>query len=214
MSQTPRGMSEVLSAERLKMFVDAVVAIAMTLLILPLMDSVGEAATHDLSTGDWIVEERQSLFAFTLSFVLIANFWLSHHRLFRRIEHATGALVWLTFAWMFTIVWLPVATAVLSSLATDDLQALVYIGSLSVTSLLTLATVIYVIRHPELHEIDPQRLRETLAADIAVLTLFLVALALTLAVPVLSYWTMFLLLLSPFLGRLVARILRGRSGLS
>ena len=48
-TDTPRSAGEdlhrpVLSAERLKAFIDAVVAIAMTLLILPLMESVGEVA--------------------------------------------------------------------------------------------------------------------------------------------------------------------------
>ncbi|WP_307361475.1 TMEM175 family protein [Microbacterium murale] len=37
--------------ERLKAFVDAVVAIAMTLLILPLLESVSEAAIDETSTG-------------------------------------------------------------------------------------------------------------------------------------------------------------------
>lgn len=39
-----------LSAERTKAFVDAVVAIAMTLLVLPLMESVGDSAARDHPT--------------------------------------------------------------------------------------------------------------------------------------------------------------------
>ena len=44
------------SAERLKFFTDAVVAIAMTLLILPLLESVAEAAGEHLSTADYVHE--------------------------------------------------------------------------------------------------------------------------------------------------------------
>jgi uncharacterized membrane protein len=201
MSHTPDGSSDLLSAERLKMFTDAVVAIAMTLLILPLMDSVGEAASANLSAAEWFVEERGSLLGFALSFLLIANFWQSHHRLFVRIERITNALLWLTVAWMFSIVWLPVATAVLSSLPQDAAQVLIYVGSLWVASLLTLATIIYVIRHPELHSIPPQQQRRTLAADIAITTMFLVALVVTLLLPVINYWSMLLLFLAPVLGR-------------
>jgi uncharacterized membrane protein len=210
MSETPEPPADVLSAERLKMFTDAVVAIAMTLLILPLMDSVGEAAAEHLTTAEWFVQERGSLLGFVLSFLLIANFWLSHHRLFMRIEHATSALLWLTIAWMFTIVWLPVATAVLSGLPADAIQALVYIGSLWVTSIVSLVTVVYVIRHPRLHAIAPEQLRRTLAADIAISTMFLVALVVALALPVVNYWSMLLLFLAPVLGRVIASAMNRR----
>ena len=75
---------ELPSAERLKAFTDAVVAIAMTLLILPLMDSVTDA--DETSTAAWLAQEWPSLLTFMLSFVLIANFWLTHHRMFARVE--------------------------------------------------------------------------------------------------------------------------------
>src|SRR6478735_6009389 len=81
-SGAPHAETEVrtLPAERLKAFSDAVVAIAMTLLILPLMESVRDVAAHDLSTWEWLNENAGQLLSFALSFVLIANFWLTHHR--------------------------------------------------------------------------------------------------------------------------------------
>ena len=52
--------------ERFKAFVDAVVAIAMTLLILPLMESVSEAASGTLSTAEFFVEHSGQLLSFCL----------------------------------------------------------------------------------------------------------------------------------------------------
>ena len=92
--------------------------------------------------------------------MLIANFWITHHRLFDRVERVTNALVWLTVAWMFTIVWLPVATALLGQLALDPVQEIVYIGSLLAASLVLLATRVYIRRHPALHSIPDENLRE------------------------------------------------------
>ena len=115
---TPEAGTLTLPAERLKAFADAVVAIAMTLLILPLMESVGDAAADHLSSLEWLNANTGQLFSFALSFVLIANFWLTHHRLFAGIHRVTNGLLWLTIAWMFTIVWLPIPTALVGQL--DD----------------------------------------------------------------------------------------------
>ncbi len=119
----------------MKAFADAVVAIAMTLLILPLMESVGEAAADHLKSFEWLNENRGQLFSFALSFVLIANFWVTHHRLFAGVHRVTNGLLWLTIAWMFTIVWLPIPTALVGQLDEDAGQQILYVGTLAVTSL-------------------------------------------------------------------------------
>ena len=126
-------------AERLVFFTDAVVAIAMTLLILPLLESVGDAAREGLDTISYLVENQGRLVAFALSFVIISVFWRSHDRLFELVERQDNVLLRLNVAWMFTIVWLPVATALVGSMPTDPLQLALYIGTMLATSLLTLA---------------------------------------------------------------------------
>lgn len=200
----------VLSAERLKAFADAVVAIAMTLLILPLMESVGEAATEGQHAGEWLSQNTGPLLSFALSFVVIANFWMGHHRLFDRVEHVTNALVWLTIAWMFTIVWLPVATVMVGQMDNDAVQKLLYIGSMIVTALLTLGARIYIYRHPRLHVIPRERLRRGMIGDLSTIILFAAALGVAILFPVIGYSAMFLLFLTGPLIRLFDRILPGR----
>ncbi|WP_434969562.1 TMEM175 family protein [Microbacterium sp. bgisy207] len=185
---------ELPSAERLKAFTDAVVAIAMTLLILPLMDSVTDA--DETSTAAWLAQEWPSLLTFMLSFVLIANFWLTHHRMFARVERVDQGLLWLTILWMFTIVWLPVATAITSTFDADPIEKLVYVGSLVLTSLVLTLTRIYLIRHPKLHHEKPQLLSEGLVVGIIITSLFALSLLVMLAIPSLNYWALFLLFLT------------------
>ena len=73
------------SSERLTFFTDAVVAIAMTLLVLPLTEGVSEAAADGLSTSEYLREYSDQLLAFALSFVIIASFWRAHHALFEHV---------------------------------------------------------------------------------------------------------------------------------
>jgi uncharacterized membrane protein len=193
------------SAERLKAFTDAVVAIAMTLLILPLMDSIGDADSDGWLTLDWLAGESPQLFSFVLSFLLIADFWIMHHRLFDRVERVTVPLLWLTVAWMFTIVWLPVATALLGQLEVDAAQKVLYIGSLLVTSLVLLATRVYIRRHPGLHSTSADRLSTGMRGSIVSSSLFALALVLAVAVPSIGYWAMLLLLLTRPISRLTDR---------
>lgn len=185
------------AAERPKAFADAVVAIAMTLLILPLMESVGETAASGEDTLAWLGDHSDQLISFVLSFVIIAMFWLSHHRLFSAVERVTDRTLWLLAAWMLSIVWLPVATAISGQMSgTDAMAKILYIGSMIVTSLLSLAVRAHLGNHPGLHEVPDDRLRTGIADDLAMAALFAIALALTLAVPPIGYYAMLVMLLT------------------
>ncbi|MCR2762767.1 TMEM175 family protein [Microbacterium sp. zg.B48] len=195
-AQTSHAPRQPLTAERLKSFTDAVVAIAMTLLILPLMESIGDASDDGMSAGTWLVGEWPQLFSFVLSFVLTAIFWIIHHRLFDRVQHVTVPLLWLSLVWMLTIVWLPVATAVVGQLGIDPVQRVLYIGTLLATSLVLLATRIYIRRRPELHAIAEDHQRAGMIGAVTMSTLFAAALVLAVTVPAIGYWSLFLVLLT------------------
>lgn len=76
----------------MKFFTDAVVAIATTLLILPLL-GVQKAADDGVSTREFLHDNGDQLFSFALSFAIIANFWVSHERLFNLVGQWTGRLM-------------------------------------------------------------------------------------------------------------------------
>lgn len=192
--------------ERFKAFVDAVVAIAMTLLILPLTESVSEAAAGGLSTGEFLQEHGGQLLSFGLSFVLIANFWMGHHRQYDEVSRITGPLLWLNVAWMATIVWLPVPTAMLGQMDTDPLQVILYIGTLIATQITTLAARIYLLRRPDLTKTPPSRIRHGAAADVASILLSAVAMLLAVGLGGVGYLALLLLWLTGPLSSLLDRL--------
>lgn len=208
MTDAPRATP--FRTERFKAFVDAVVAIAMTLLILPLMESVSEAASGHMSTAEFLEEHSGQLLSFGLSFLLIATFWMGHHRQYRDVEFVTGPLLWINIAWMATIVWLPVPTAMIGQMDTDPLQAVVYIGTLIMTQVTTLAGWLYLARHRELGTVSTETIRLGAIGDLAAIIMFSAALVIAVAASPDGYAGLFLLLLSDPTSRLLNRLFRRR----
>lgn len=193
------------SAERAKAFVDAVVAIAMTLLILPLMDSIAEnAETH--TAAAWFSEYWSQLLNFALSFWVIAIFWVRHHQLFAAVERVTIPLLWITVLWMMTIVWLPVATAMSGQMDSEPVVKAVYIGSMVATSVCMLFTRLYLRARPRLHSMNRHAVREGASADVAMILLFATACVIAVLVPAIGYLALFLLVLVGPLAGLLQRI--------
>ncbi|HTN58527.1 MAG TPA: TMEM175 family protein [Protaetiibacter sp.] len=199
-------------AERASAFIDAVVAIAMTLLILPLMESVSDIGDAGGTTLHWLAEHEQQLVSFVLSFVIIAMFWMFHHRLFVLVEAITSRLMWLLVGWLLTIVWLPVATAITGAMDEgDNLAKIVYVGSMIATACFSLTIRLYLRRHPQLHRNPATALTAGIAADLSTVLLFAIALTVALLVPAIGYYALFLMLLTPLVQRLLLRLI-GRPG--
>ncbi len=110
--------------DRTVSFSDAVIAIAMTLLALDL----------PLPTGDTNAEVWRSFrenlddgyLAFAISFVVIAVFWLQHHRFFQRIARLNTSIVLFDLLSMFAVITVPFATRVLPSQGKFSLGPILY----------------------------------------------------------------------------------------
>ena len=206
-----QATTSVFGSERAKSFIDAVVAIAMTLLILPLMESIADIADSERSAAEWFVEHQQQLIRFTVSFVIIGTFWITHHRLFDKVSAVTVGLLWVTMPWLLSIVWLPVATAMSGQLSSDDpLVLTVYIGSMIMTSLLTLVIRLYLLKHPTLHSNPVPLVRRGIAVDLSMATLFGLSLIVAITVPAIGYFALFLMFLTGPVQRLYVKVLTPR----
>jgi uncharacterized membrane protein len=133
--------------DRVIAFSDAVVAIAMTLLVLPLTEL--SPSDYDGDVGRLLSDNSSELTAFVVSFFVIALFWASHHRIFDRLVVIDGRLLRLNILWLFTIVVLPFPSSLVQTGGTET-AAVFYLGALFVTALMTRVIAIYVARHPAL----------------------------------------------------------------
>ena len=98
--------------ERVIFFSDAIVAIGITLLALNLKLEI--PPDHRVSFSDLLVPWRNYL-AFILSFINIAGFWRTHHNAFVYIYKMDDRIMFLNICWLFLIVILPFATALVSA---------------------------------------------------------------------------------------------------
>jgi uncharacterized membrane protein len=191
--------------ERLIFFTDAVVAIAITLLILPLVEIVttdGGRKTP-LPLGQFLGDNLWQLFAFTLSFAIIARFWIANHEILLNTMRSSPVLMWLDIAWVFTIVILPLPTEITAVYPASVLTVTIYIGTGFASTLLLTAIAYYLYRHPEL---------QSKGAPISAIQLwgigstaagFIVAMALSLIFPPIHYYSLLVLLLTTPLDLLI-----------
>ncbi|RFA16183.1 hypothetical protein B7R21_02000 [Subtercola boreus] len=195
--------------DRLVNLSDAVIAIAVTLLILPLVDDARQIGTG--TVADFLSENASQLFLFVLSFVVIARFWLLHHQIYRNIDGYTIPLVWVNFAWLLSIVFLPFPTELLGhGSSVDGAAASLYIGTMLLTSLTSLVQIWIIIRKPEL---QLESLRGTLRMTPVVVSTTTMAVAFLLAVlvPGIGVFPLLLLLLSGRAEALIQRHQRRRA---
>lgn len=179
----------------------------MTLLILPLMDSAGDSASGGENGAAWLSQNSSQLVSFVLSFVIIAMFWISQHRMLDPVRRVTARLIWLLVAWMLSIVWLPVATALTGQMSsTDPVAKMLYIGGMTVTALLSVALHAYLLRHLGLGDLTVQSQRSGMAVDLSLACLFVLALAITLIFPHVGYYSLLILLASGPVQRLFHRL--------
>jgi uncharacterized membrane protein len=179
---------------RLVNFSDAVVAIAITLLILPLVDSA--TAIGSAGLGHFLDRNQDRLWAFGLSFVVIGSFWWGQHQAFERVKSYSSLLVSGMFVWMFSIVFLPFPTELLGSArqSNDAGVHALYVGTMVLTAFGALLQQWAIKRQGEGKGEGGGGV--TLDSSVVLFAFMTAALVLVIAIPSLGLWPLVVLVLS------------------
>ncbi|MGO9388397.1 MAG: TMEM175 family protein [Methanobacterium sp.] len=137
---------------RLETLVDGIFAIAMTLLVL------GLAVPH--LTGqlsNTIIQESYynlypSFFAFVLSFILLATFWNSHHRIFNQIKMINSTLLWINLIWLIFIVIVPFSASSLGEYGSYIFPNVIFNLNMLIIALMLYINLNYALRKNLLNE--------------------------------------------------------------
>lgn len=191
--------------DRLLTFIDAIVAIAITLLILPLVDVANE---HGGSASEILSDNLGQLGAFALSFLVILRFWWAQHRVLGNVIDDDRLFDCALVAWAFTIVFLPFPTELAASSSDDVPTRLLYIGTMA-ASAVALSVLTYSLkRNPALTD-GPAH---PMTPSVVVSVLFIIALILSAVVYPIGYLSLFVLFLAGPIDSFVERRRAGGAG--
>ena len=148
---------------RLINFSDAVIAIAITLLVLEIrLPEATRGLETSVITGE-ILALWPKYLGYLVSFWVIGLYWLAHHRIFGLIRRCDGRLLTLNLTFLFTIAFMPFPTAVLFDYAGIFIAVLLYAGTLTLTGLALVAIWLYATHEHRL--VDPQLDAEAISAQ-------------------------------------------------
>jgi len=112
---------EKITADRLATYSDAVFAVIVTIMVLELRapDQAAFSALWPL----W-----PTAISYAVSYLFIAIIWMNHHYLMRFVGPPTLRLIWINFVHLFTVSFLPFATAWIARTQLASSPVAVYAG--------------------------------------------------------------------------------------
>lgn len=140
--------------ERMILFTDAVFAIAITLLIIEIKVPELHHPT-DATLVRALLQLTPKFVGFFIGFLVIAIYWVAHHRIFRFVRHYNGKLIWLNILFIISIVLMPFTSAFYSEYTSFvKVPFVLYCLSVTTTGLLQLLLQRY-LRNPANGIISP-----------------------------------------------------------
>jgi uncharacterized membrane protein len=117
-----------MSSTRLEAFSDGVIAIIITIMVLELKAPHGDDIASLLSV--WPV-----FLSYVLSYLMVAIYWVNHHRLFHFIKAVDTRILWANILLLFCLSFVPFATAYMGENDVSPFSTALYSFTLLVCSL-------------------------------------------------------------------------------
>jgi uncharacterized membrane protein len=162
---------------RLINFSDAIIAIAITLLVLEIRLPETARGLPDAVITRQVLDLWPKVLGYIVSFWVIGLYWLAHHRLFRAIRGYDRLLLMINLFFLSTVAFMPFPTALLFDYAGVLIAVLLYAGTLALTGFSLVALWLYASRGRRLvdPELDPMLIRSMTRGLLAAPAVFLVS---------------------------------------
>ena len=136
-----------LSKNRLEALTDSIFAVVMTILVLaisvPQISSSSNYTINSPAAGTELVKRLFDLWpkvlSFGISFIILAIYWLAHHRQFYYIKHVNRTLIWINFMFLMATCLLPFSSSLLGEYRQQQISIFVFgANSIIIASLLSI----------------------------------------------------------------------------
>ncbi len=122
------------SFDRLINFSDAIVAVAVTVLVLPIADVT--LTRGEDSVWAFLGDHAGQIITFFFTFFIVSIFWFTHNKIMNQLRGYDGTIFWLNTCWLAVIAFLPVTSALYADAGTDGTNGLIYAGDLGGSGML------------------------------------------------------------------------------
>jgi uncharacterized membrane protein len=118
---------------RVELLTDGIFVVVMTLLVLEISvtqissshDAIDSAAAGtELLNG--LFDLWPKLLSFAISFIILAIFWVGHHRLFHYIKHVNRTLIWINFMFLMATCFIPFSSSLLGEYSQQQISIFVF----------------------------------------------------------------------------------------
>jgi uncharacterized membrane protein len=201
--------------DRLLALTDGVVAIALTLLVLQLQVPVTDALKHHPESAKalWhaLNPDAAEMSSYLVSFVVIAQFWMVHHRVLRGMRGHSEGLAWRNFSFLLALTLMPFTSDLIGRYGSNPVAITLFGLNLVAISLSTQWIYLYAAHHDLVVDAARSAEDERTARVRVVLVIAIVSLSIVLAwtIPVLAKFTWILFLAVPPAAIRLSRALEG-----
>jgi uncharacterized membrane protein len=194
-----------LTTSRIEALADGIFAISMTLLVLGLTIPPAKGGNPDEILRNYLHDDWPDLLNFVKSFLLLAVFWIIHHRQFHFYKRVDEGFLWLNIFFLMFIVLVPFSTTVESEYSNVQLAELIFHANLLAIGIISYIITMYAIHDYRLisaQDVDPVRISRAKKRSMVVPGTAVLAIGLSFISPA---WSSLAYLLIPLIIRWIGR---------
>jgi uncharacterized membrane protein len=143
-----------ISKNRLEAMVDGIFAIAMTILVLGINPPRPAVSQAQGMLPGLIFGLIPQFFIFVAAFLIIASFWLSHHRQFHFVRTVDPRLLWINILLLISIVFIPFSTDVAGDYPEVQIAVLLFHINIIIVGIIFVYQIFYISKSG--HLCDPE----------------------------------------------------------
>jgi uncharacterized membrane protein len=197
-----------LSKQRVELLTDGIFAVVMTLLVLEISvprisshNAIGSAAAGtELLSG--LFDLWPKMLSFGISFIILAIYWLAHHRQFYYIKHVNRTLIWINFMFLMATCLLPFSSSLLGEYRQQQISIFVFgANSIIIASLLSIQWWYLISHNSRLvdENLDPIIKTTSLRRLLFGIMVYLIAIGISFVYIELSFFVFAMILISAFM---------------